>query len=102
VEDVEAYRVLPEAPDPAPVIEILSRGEPAWLTFTSPSTAANFFAQVGVEKVQGSPARVASIGPVTSDALRGLGVEPSAQAVEHTVDGLIDAMLEASASGGCQ
>jgi uroporphyrinogen III methyltransferase/synthase len=100
VEGVEAYRVLPETPDPAPLVEMLSRDEVAWLTFTSPSAARSFFALVDVEAVRNSRARVASIGPVTSGALRELGVEPSAEAAEHTVLGLIDAMLQRPAAGG--
>jgi uroporphyrinogen III methyltransferase/synthase len=37
---------------------------------------------------------VASIGPITSDTLVKYGVNPSVQAKEFTVDGLIEALVD--------
>jgi len=39
------------------------------------------------------PPRLASIGPVTSDALRAAGLEPDLEADRHDVDGLVAALL---------
>lgn len=64
---------------------------PDWVTFTSSSTARNFFAAWG----GGRPGRMVSIGPITSAALREAGHEPDAEAVEHTIEGLVRALLEA-------
>ena len=37
-----------------------------------------------------------SIGPQTSEALREAGLQPSAEATEHDVDGLVDAVVAAA------
>ena len=43
--------------------------------------------------------RIVSIGPVTSDALRELGLEPDVEATTHTPDGLVAALLADMSSG---
>ncbi len=58
------------------------------VTFTSSSTANNFFSIVG-----STGARLACIGPVTADAVRGKGYEPAIVAKEYTIDGLVDEIL---------
>jgi uroporphyrinogen III methyltransferase/synthase len=40
--------------------------------------------------------RLASIGPVTSAALRELGHEPDLEAEDHTPDGLVAALVSAA------
>jgi uroporphyrinogen III methyltransferase/synthase len=65
-----------------------------WATFTSASSVRNFRAAAGT--LDGP--RLASIGPVTSAALRELGYEPSLEAIDHTPDGLIAALV--AATGG--
>ena len=42
-------------------------------------------------------ARIVSIGPITSDALREHGLEPHVEAAEHTPDGLVAALLQDAA-----
>lgn len=86
---VEAYRTAParEAKWPEGL-----RAD--WVTFTSSSTVENFHSLYGKEKLDG--VRVASIGPVTSATARRLGIEVAVEAREHTVDGLVEAMLEAA------
>lgn len=65
-----------------------------WATFTSASSA-RFFCEAagGPDVVRASGLRLASIGPVTSAALRELGLEPDLEAPEHTPDGLVAALL---------
>ncbi len=60
-----------------------------YLTFTSASTVRFFLAAGGA--LDG--ARVVSIGPATSEALREHGREPDVQADPHTPDGLVDALV---------
>jgi uroporphyrinogen III methyltransferase/synthase len=85
VDVVEAYRTLP--PDPPPALP----GAADWVTFTSSSTVKNYLAMAGKPQ-----ARIASIGPITSDTLRRHGLEPDAEAAEYTVDGLVEAILKHS------
>ena len=61
------------------------------MTFTSASSARFFHAAAGT--LDGP--RLVSIGPVTSDALRELGLEPDVEAAEHTPDGLVAALVDA-------
>jgi uroporphyrinogen III methyltransferase/synthase len=65
-----------------------------YATFTSASSARFLHAAAGT--LDGP--RLVSIGPATSAALRELGFEPAVEAVDHTPDGLVAALL-ADATG---
>ena len=65
--------------------------EADYVTFTSSSTVNFFFDAVGDGLAP--KARLVSIGPVTSAALRERGLEPAVEASQHDVDGLIDALI---------
>jgi uroporphyrinogen III methyltransferase / synthase len=66
-------------------------GRATYVTFTSSSTV-RFFLQAGGAVPEG--ARVVSIGPVTSATAREHGLEVHAEAPQHDVEGLVDALLE--------
>jgi uroporphyrinogen III methyltransferase/synthase len=83
-------------PDPD-VARALSAGEIHWITVTSSSTAAALVRLYGEALRR---ARFASIGPLSSAALRGLGYEPAAEAAPHTSAGLVEAILRVAAAGG--
>jgi uroporphyrinogen III methyltransferase/synthase len=68
-----------------------------YVTFTSSSTVQFFFEQAG--DAVAPQARLISIGPVTSDALRAHGHEPHVEAERHDIDGLIDALVADAAAG---
>lgn len=88
VDVVEAYRtIVPEHSLPVPF-------GADWITFTSSSTVRNFLALAGKEALNG--ARIASIGPITSDTLRKHGLTPTVEAAQFHVDGLVRAILEAN------
>ena len=70
-------------------------GGPDWITFTSSSTVTNFVDAVGIDRLRGSSASLASIGPVTSATMRSLDLEPNVQAEAHTIPGLVEAILQA-------
>ncbi|MCU0313724.1 MAG: uroporphyrinogen-III C-methyltransferase [Solirubrobacteraceae bacterium] len=61
-----------------------------YATFTSASSARFFHAAAGTFE---GP-RIVSIGPVTSEALEGLGRAPDVEAAEHTPDGLVAALID--------
>lgn len=63
-----------------------------YATFASGSAARHFLEAVGGSLPNDGP-RIVSIGPQTSEALRGFGVEPHVEAEVHTPDGLVDALL---------
>lgn len=90
---VDAYRSLPAVELPVAVRQALEDGRVDAVTFTSASTVEGFVALAG--PVAG-PA-VVCIGPVTEEAARRAGLEVSAVAAPHTLDGLVDAVEEALA-----
>jgi uroporphyrinogen III methyltransferase/synthase len=65
-----------------------------YVTFTSSSTVKFWSEAVG----DPGAARLVSIGPVTSEALRQRGLEPHVEAGQHDIDGLVQALVE-DASG---
>lgn len=81
VRAVEAYRTE-DAPGARAAIRRALERDP-WVFFTSGSTAASF-----ARAAPGRRVRALSIGPSTSAALRGLGIEPAAEARPHTSEGL--------------
>jgi uroporphyrinogen III methyltransferase/synthase len=89
VDVVEAYRTVAPEHLAERVHEVLAL-RPNCITFTSSSTVRNLVEACGAEALRGIP--VASIGPITTETARSLGVEVAAQAKIFTVEGLVDAV----------
>jgi uroporphyrinogen III methyltransferase/synthase len=87
VDVVALYETLPEPPAPEALAAARDAG---YITFTSASTVRNFLEAVGEERPE--KARIVSIGPVTSEAIREAGLEVDAEAERHDIDGLIAAL----------
>ena len=64
-----------------------------YVTFTSSSTVRFLLEAIGGVEHFPQRARVVSIGPVTSQTARELGLEVHVEAERHDVDGLVDALL---------
>lgn len=93
LEVVEAYQtVSPQLPPGE--IEALFKAKLDAVTFTSSSTVTNFAKLVGADKLTERLAGVAlaSIGPITSETLRNLGLPISIEAAESTIPGLVRAL----------
>jgi uroporphyrinogen-III synthase len=100
---VEAYEtILPESSRKRLRAALKSvKKRPDLITFTSSSTARNFVAFLGKSRGQERPRHkkqlkgvlLASIGPVTSSTLRGLGLRVDIEARKYTIPGLIDAIV---------
>ena len=95
---VEAYRNEPVRQGAPRLARILEQVD--WVTFTSPSTVNAFVDLLDAAGAEPPAAgyRVACIGPVTMDAARRRGMEVEAVAREYTVAGLIQALVEWTAS----
>lgn len=91
VTEVEAYRAVADGRGAAQVRDRLERGEIDVLTFTSSSTVERFVEAVGAPA--GRPL-VAAIGPITARTARALGLETHVVASEHTIQGLVSALVE--------
>ena len=91
VDVVEAYRTVVPEGTASRIRELWSR-KPDCVTFTSSSTVRNFVEAAGPEILQG--VAVATIGPITSQTARELGIPVTAQADVYTIDGLLEAVLQ--------
>ena len=94
VDNVALYTAQTAKSDSTWLVEGISEGTIDWLTFASPSSVDGFFGQISSEEVNAGNVKVASIGPVTSERLRELGVKVDVTAKEHTLDGLLYAIEE--------
>jgi uroporphyrinogen III methyltransferase / synthase len=93
VDVVEAYRTVVPDGAAAQAREIFGAPcKPDAVAFTSSSTVRNFVEVAGAASLQGL--KVVSIGPVTTQTARGLGIEVAAAARVFTIDGLIETILE--------
>ena len=86
-----AYRTVPETEDPTGAAEVLKTLGADLITFASGSSVESFM-NMGLAWPEGCGA--ASIGPVTSQALRESGQEPQVEAREHNIPGLVQAIRE--------
>lgn len=92
VDEVVAYAVEPvESPDQG-VAAALARGDLDWIVVTS-GAAARSLATLYGPSIAG--ARLASVGPLASSALRELGLAPSVEASPHTAAALVEGVLRA-------
>lgn len=95
VDVVPVYRTAAADPDPAVIERLLARSVDV-VTFTSGAIAAAFIAAVSSAGLSAEDATrgvlIASIGPVTSDALRALGYAVDIEAAESTMGSLVDAI----------
>ncbi len=98
VVQVEAYRTVPGAQErhKKTLRQWMERKKMDFITFTSSSTVRNFFESFsnGLRgQLKKSRVKMVSIGPVTTETLKEYGFKPWREAREHTVNGLMEAML---------
>ncbi|MFZ0962309.1 MAG: uroporphyrinogen-III synthase [Terriglobia bacterium] len=100
VEVVEAYQTVTPEISPEELARLLTP-PPDAITFTSSSTATNFAKLVDKDRLAETLRGVviASIGPVTSETLRRLGVGITLEAQKSTMAGLVQAIQGHFAGG---
>ncbi len=89
--EVEVLALYETVAEPLDDAQREALGRATHITFTSSSTV-RFFLDAHGGPLDG--ARVVSIGPVTSDTARELGLDVHVEAERHDIDGLVDALLE--------
>ena len=94
VDQIPVYRTVDVDEPNRDVADALKAGEVRWITVTSSPTARALVRLYG-ELLR--TAEIVSISPLTSATLRELGYPPAVEATPHTVDGMVDALLEGSA-----
>ncbi len=99
VEDVAIYQTKRAERLPEEVIATIENGEAEWVTFTSASTATNLWDLLTVkQRAQIGTMKRASMGPMTTAAMKGVGTgewKPTVEAHEQTIAGLVDAIVQA-------
>ena len=93
VDAVEAYRTAPQ-PVSRDLLELAARA--GAICFASSSAVDSYIDQARVAGV-GPPPIVVCIGPVTAATAQARGLTVSVEASEHTLDGLVSALVEAVA-----
>jgi uroporphyrinogen III methyltransferase / synthase len=88
VDVIALYETVRDQPDEA-AVEAAQAAD--YVTFTSSSTVTNLTEALGDRFPKG--ARVVSIGPVTSEAVRAAGLTVDVEAERHDVEGLVAALL---------
>lgn len=95
-DDLAVYRTLCPPALPEAFVQRLERGEVRWITLTSPSSWHNLLSLLGSERSASLyNVQLASIGPVTTRAIRERGYVEAVEADPHDVPGLISAILKA-------
>jgi len=83
---------VPVAPD-AEGLRRLRGGEIDIATFASSSSVRNLIAMLGGDVAALRNVTIAAIGPVTAQAVRAAGLEPAVVAEEHSIVGLLHALV---------
>ena len=87
---------------PEQVLAAMREGQVDWVTFTSSSTAKNMVELLGDERSLLDTVKIASIGPITSETIRGLGLTVTVEAGTSNIGGLVEALAGAAVVGvGC-
>ena len=93
VEEYAVYSTARADSLPPAVIDAMRKGEVDWITLTSSSTARNLVELLGDERSLIARVKRASIGPITSQTLREIGLPPTIEATTSNIDGLVAAMV---------
>ncbi|MSQ14599.1 MAG: uroporphyrinogen-III C-methyltransferase [Dehalococcoidia bacterium] len=95
VDQVVAYRTVASKELPDDLVEDLHKGRIDIITFASSSTVRNLVSLLNGDISLLSKTKIASIGPITSKMAGELGLHVDIEAQEHTISGLVDAIVEA-------
>ena len=94
VDEYQIYETVREDNTDVDVAEMLKNKEIDYITFTSSTTVQYFVEKIGSENVDDTKnAKCVSIGPVTSDKMKELGLMVDVQAEVYTIAGMIEAIL---------
>lgn len=92
VDQIPVYQTLELENPNEDVADALRAGEVTWITVTSSPTARSLVQLYGDLL---KSANIVSISPLTTATLKELGYGPTHEATPHTVDGMIDTLLQA-------
>ncbi|MBI1833072.1 MAG: uroporphyrinogen-III C-methyltransferase, partial [Planctomycetes bacterium] len=96
VEQIAVYSQVDAVESDSEVMDALRRGEIEFVTLTSSNIARALLERLDAtcrRRIEAGEIKLISISPVTSDAVRALGLPVAGEATEATTDGVIDAMV---------
>lgn len=104
VTDVTVYRTVKSRHRSDVLLEALRNRDVDLVTFTSSSTVRNFVELLPENEKEQLMAgvKVVSIGPITTQTARELGLQVDVTAQEYTINGLVQAILNNYAGGNLQ
>jgi uroporphyrinogen III methyltransferase/synthase len=104
VKQVSAYTIVAATEVVSPGKQMLLEGKIDIVTFTSSSTVRNLVSLLGEDRQVLDRITIACIGPVTAATAVELGLKVDIEAGEHTIPGLVDAIMQKYSSdrGGDQ
>ena len=94
VDEVSAYRTQPPSQAAAKAIERLANEGVDIVTFASSSTVRNLVQMLNGSLESLSSACIACIGPITAATVRDMGLKVDVIAPEHTIPGLVEAIIQ--------
>jgi uroporphyrinogen-III synthase len=92
VENIAVYRTVPVQSDLSGLAKEIGRGRIDAVTFTSSSTVRSFVDLVGRPAATSGRFVAATIGPITADTARELGLRDIIEAEPHTIRGLVESL----------
>ncbi len=96
--DVPAYKTVTGAANKQELINMLREKKVHAVTFTSSSTVRNFYSLIDGDLSLLAGVKLFSIGPITSQTARELGLTIDKEAARYTIDGLVEALVEGAHS----
>jgi uroporphyrinogen III methyltransferase / synthase len=90
VDEAIAYRTVPETDDITGARKRFIDEGADLITFSSSSTVENFLA---MKLPWPKGIKTASIGPITSGTMKEAGLQVDVEAIQHDIDGLVDAIV---------
>ncbi|MDQ6750304.1 MAG: uroporphyrinogen-III synthase, partial [Actinomycetota bacterium] len=97
--DVDVLALYDTVAEPLTPPALAAARSADYLIFTSSSTVRFFATAAECELGLSDATRIVSIGPVTTETLRGFGLEPHVEAVRHDIDGVVEALLADAVRG---
>lgn len=95
VDDITVYRTVLGSGNIDVIKQMLSKKQVQVITFTSSSTVKNFVKMINEENLHQllEGVVIASIGPITSDTAKNLGLNVTVEAKEYTIPGLVQGII---------
>lgn len=95
VKEVHTYETVVDPTRKDEVLELLNRNNADYITFASSSTVKNFVEIIGEENIEKlKNIKVISIGPITTQTIKELGLSLYKEAEVATIDGMISTIIE--------